>query len=79
MAVTTPKGEQMKPIVLYVEDGYIKITKEKLDKIISEAYEQGYADGKKTSVSYLNTITNPLSTAAISNEPVQKVTITGSI
>ena len=39
----------MKPVVLVVKekDGKLDITKEELQKMIDEAYEQGYKDGDK--------------------------------
>lgn len=37
----------MKPFVVYVEkDGTLDINKERLEYLLKEAYEQGYADGK---------------------------------
>lgn len=37
----------MKPIIIFIDDDTIKnMTREKLEELISKAYEQGYADGK---------------------------------
>lgn len=39
----------MKPQIIYIkEDGNLKITQEKLDELLREAYNQGYEDGKQS-------------------------------
>lgn len=47
----------MKPIIIYAEEknGKITITKEKLQRIVDEAYRQGKADGN-----WYYTTTNPI-------------------
>lgn len=57
----------MKPMIITIpsNDGKIILTKEELEKILSDAYEQGRYDGKESSPTYVPytpytpTINNP--------------------
>lgn len=45
----------MKPIIIIhdkTDDGKLLFTEEELKKIVSDAYESGYADGKKSNSIY---------------------------
>lgn len=39
----------MKPLIIFKElkDNKVELTKEELEELITQAYDQGYADGKK--------------------------------
>ena len=50
----------MKPVILFSDDdGFVKIKQEPLIKLIDDAYNAGYEDGKKSSITITPTWTSP--------------------
>lgn len=53
----------MKPIIRYIDieldDDEIKLTKEELEKIVSNAYDTGFSDGYSSASSKPNIVTPP--------------------
>ena len=75
----------MKPIIIYInnkDSNKIELTTEQFEKYLTEAYEQGYAEGKSDNtwhyptlpVYYYGTNTTPSTATPITNPDPYKIT-----